>query len=53
LQMNLVAPFLDVTDVDDLPSADCACRSGLGWADQGSGGALVTAPSHWKPVLRV
>lgn len=47
LQMNLVAPFLDVTDVDDTPRSDCACRLGLGWADQGAAGALVTSPWHW------
>jgi molybdopterin/thiamine biosynthesis adenylyltransferase len=47
LQMNLVAPFLDVTDVDDAPRVDCACRTGLGWADQGAAGALVTSPWHW------
>lgn len=50
LQMNLVAPFLDVTDVDDEPRVDCTCRSARGWADQGLADALVTAPSHWPPV---
>jgi molybdopterin/thiamine biosynthesis adenylyltransferase len=52
LQINLVAPYLDVTDVDDVAVSDCACRSGLGWADQGESGALLSAPWHWpKPQV--
>ena len=53
LQMNLVAPYLDVTDVDDVAVSDCACRSGLGWADQGDAGALISAPWHWPRPQRL
>ena len=52
LQMNLVAPFLDVTDADDPPKSDCACRTGVGWADQGAETALITAPWHWATPVR-
>jgi molybdopterin/thiamine biosynthesis adenylyltransferase len=51
LQMNLVAPLLDVVDVDVAPRSDCACRRIRGWADQGSPDAFVTAPTHWPRVL--
>lgn len=52
LQMNLVAPFLDVTDADDRPRAACPCRRVRGWADQGAEDGLVTAPSHWpEPII--
>jgi molybdopterin/thiamine biosynthesis adenylyltransferase len=53
LQMNLVAPYLDVTDADSAPELDCTCRRALGWADQGLSDALITAPSHWPAVLRL
>jgi len=50
LQMNLVAPFLDVTDQDQEPRIDCPCRRVRGWADQGKADALITPPQHWPPV---
>jgi len=49
LQMNLVAPFLDVTDADGIPDPTCACRRSRGWADQGAADAFITAPAHWPP----
>jgi hypothetical protein len=53
LQMNLVAPFLDVTNVDESARPFCACRRVRGWADQANVDALVTAPGHWPPVKTV
>lgn len=53
LQMNLVAPFLDVTDVGEVARPDCSCRKLRGWADQGNVGALITAPIHWPPVANL
>ena len=51
LQMNFVAPFLDVTDLPQKQRSECACARFRGWADQSSADALVSAPSHWSPVL--
>jgi len=48
LQMNLVAPYLDITDVDQPPRDNCACRCFRGWADQARADALITAPMHWR-----
>jgi hypothetical protein len=53
LQMNLVAPFLDVTDADGAARAECACRRVRGWADQGSADSFITAPDHWPPVQNI
>ena len=53
LQMNLVQPFLDVTDVDDPPRAECTCRRARGRADQAAADALITAPAHWTPARRL
>lgn len=53
LQMNLLQPFFDVTDCDEEPRALCVCRRVRGWADQGVADALLSAPEHWPPVLRV
>jgi len=53
LQMNLVAPLLDVTDVDVSAGRDCVCRRIRGWADQGVADALITPPSHWPAVRPV
>jgi molybdopterin/thiamine biosynthesis adenylyltransferase len=50
LQMNLLAPFFDVTDLAQIPDEECACRRAIGWADQGAADALITAPSHWQAV---
>ena len=53
LQMNLVAPLLDVTDQEQEQRADCPCANVRGWADQGVVDALVSAPAHWpKTVIR-
>ena len=51
LQMNFVAPFLDVTDLPQKQRSECACARFRGWADQASAEALVSTPSHWPPVL--
>jgi tRNA A37 threonylcarbamoyladenosine dehydratase len=53
LQMNFVAPFLDVTDVPQRQRAECACARFRGWADQGNADALITAPDHWPEVQRL
>lgn len=53
LQMNLVAPFYDVTDVKGEARAYCACRRVRGWADQGAADGLVSAPTHWPAVQRI
>jgi tRNA A37 threonylcarbamoyladenosine dehydratase len=52
LQMNLVAPLLDSTDVDVEPRADCTCRRVRGHADQALADAYVWPPSHWSPPRR-
>ena len=53
LQMNLVAPFLDVTDNEQTRRHDCSCRRMRGLADQGHIDAFVTAPSHWPTPRRI
>lgn len=53
LQMNLVAPLLDVTDVDVSARPDCMCRRIRGRADQGVADALITPPSHWPAARAV
>jgi hypothetical protein len=53
LQMNLVAPFYDVTDVSGEPRDYCACRRVRGWADQAAAEAFVTAPTHWPAVQQL
>jgi molybdopterin/thiamine biosynthesis adenylyltransferase len=50
LQLNLGAPFFDVTDQAQQSRADCSCCRVRGWADQGRADALITAPRHWPPV---
>jgi hypothetical protein len=45
--MNLLAPFFDVTNLEESAEEDCACRKAIGWADQGAADALITAPAHW------
>jgi molybdopterin/thiamine biosynthesis adenylyltransferase len=47
LQLNLLGKFLDVTDSEVGPRAQCVCRRVRGWADQASADALITPPSHW------
>ena len=52
LQMNLSAPYFDVTDVDSEALESCPCRRMRGWSDQAEGDALITPPKHWAlPVL--
>jgi molybdopterin/thiamine biosynthesis adenylyltransferase/proteasome lid subunit RPN8/RPN11 len=48
LQMNIAAPFLDVTDVDSEPDAHCPCRRIRGMADQAIAEAYISAPAHWS-----
>ena len=49
LQLNLAGKFLDVTDFEVIPRADCICRRVRGWADQASADALISPPLHWAP----
>ena len=51
LQMNFVAPFLDVTDLPQKQRSECSCAKFRGWADQASAEALVSAPAHWSPAV--
>jgi tRNA A37 threonylcarbamoyladenosine dehydratase/proteasome lid subunit RPN8/RPN11 len=53
LQLNLGAKFLDVTDPDEVPQPGCICRRVRGWADQAVADALITAPDHWPPPIRL
>jgi len=56
LQMNLIAPYLDVTDQTvehEPPKADCHCRQGRGQADQGLRFAQITSPGHWPREIRL
>lgn len=53
LQMNLIAKFFDVQEVQQKPRDFCACRRVRGWADQAVVDALITAPKHWLPVHRL
>lgn len=50
LQMNLVAPLLEVLESDYSPRPECSCRMVRGWADQGRSRALIEPPSHWEPA---
>jgi tRNA A37 threonylcarbamoyladenosine dehydratase len=50
LQLNLTGQLLDVTDSEELPRPDCACRRVRGWADQAAADALITPPGHWPAV---
>ena len=50
LQMNLAAKFLDVTNLEQSPQPGCVCRRVRGWSDQAIADAMITPPSHWKPV---
>lgn len=52
MQMNFVAPFLDVTDQKQAARTDCVCSEFRGWADQGAIDSLITAPTHWPEVIR-
>jgi molybdopterin/thiamine biosynthesis adenylyltransferase len=51
LQMNLSAPFFDVTDIDYPARTSCFCQRVRGWSDQGASDALITAPKHWMPAV--
>jgi molybdopterin/thiamine biosynthesis adenylyltransferase len=53
MQMNLLAPFFDVQDVEQQSRDFCTCRRVRGWADQGKADALISAPKHWPPVRRI
>jgi hypothetical protein len=50
LQMNFIAPFLDVTNLSQRQRADCVCGRFRGWADQGEAEALISPPDHWPSV---
>lgn len=52
LQMNLCAPFLDVTDQKETARPECTCGKVRGWADQAEADAMITAPQHW-PAAKV
>jgi hypothetical protein len=51
LQMNIGAPFFDVTDATTRPRPQCACSRMRGSADQGRADALIDAPEHWPPAV--
>lgn len=51
LQMNLTAPFLDVTNLDTVARPECPCARLRGWSDQGHADALMTAPEHWPEAV--
>ena len=51
LQMNFVAPFLDVTNFPQKQRSECSCAKFRGWADQAKADSLISAPSHWSSVL--
>lgn len=51
LQMNLSAPYLDVTDDRITTRPDCPCSWMRGTADQGGADAFVTVPYHWPPAV--
>ena len=53
LQMNLAAPFLDVTDDTTGARSYCACRRVRGWANQAAADAFVSPPSHWPRAQRL
>jgi hypothetical protein len=52
MQMNFVAPFLDVTNLEQVGRSQCACGIYRGWADQAAADALISAPPHWPAVKR-
>ena len=52
IQMNFVAPYLDVTDQPQRQRAECVCSNFRGWSDQAFAHALISAPSHWPDVQR-
>ena len=53
LQMNLAAPFPDVTDLPQTQQEECACAKFRGWADQAAADALISAPDHWNEVRHI
>ena len=53
LQMNLLAPHLDVTNQHHSLRPDCTCRKVRGHADQGKAEALISAAPHWHMPHRI
>jgi hypothetical protein len=53
MQMNLMAKYLDVTDLPQRQRSECVCGKVRGWADQAVADALISAPSHWPPVRKL
>lgn len=53
VQLNLVAKYLDVQEIDDVHGADCSCGRIRGLADQGLADALISAPQHWAKPLKI
>lgn len=53
LQVNLVAPQLEVVDADDSPDSSCVCRRVRGWAECAAADAFLSAPPHWPIPIRV
>lgn len=51
LQMDLCAPWFNVTDDLVEPRPDCACRRTRGMADQGEADAFLSPPKHWKKPI--
>ena len=52
LQMNLVAKYFDVVDIERKHRPDCACSNVKGHADQCRGQSMISAPAHW-PRARI
>ena len=50
MQMNFVAPFLDITDQQENQRLECTCANFRGWADQAEAESLVSPPLHWPNV---
>ncbi|HEY8592739.1 MAG TPA: ThiF family adenylyltransferase [Sphingomicrobium sp.] len=53
LQMNLVDPYLGTAECDSARAGDCTCQRVRGWSDQGAVEAMISAPTHWDPPVRV
>lgn len=53
IQLNLVAKYLDVQEVDHQRRSDCGCSQSRRWADQGLAYALISAPPHWEKQRRM
>lgn len=53
IQLNLVAKYLDVQEVNHPRRSSCSCSQSRGWADQGLADALISAPPHWEKPTKM